>query len=58
MKHSPPHNVPVFGLTRKSTGLTPAHIGLIKLLAARAVADYLREVESGAVGGTTTNVGH
>lgn len=35
-----------FGLTRTSTGLTDAHVGLIKMLAARAVADFLREVEA------------
>ena len=37
---------PGFGLTRTSTGLTDAHIGLIKMLAARAVEEYLREVEA------------
>lgn len=37
---------PGFGLTRKSTGLTPAHTELIKMLAARAVRDYLAEVEA------------
>lgn len=31
------------GLTRKSTGLTDAHIELIKLLAAKAVEQYERE---------------
>lgn len=36
-------------LTRYSTGLTPAHIELVKMLAAIAVEDYLREVEAGAV---------
>ncbi|MDP3089633.1 MAG: hypothetical protein Q8N04_03075 [Nitrospira sp.] len=35
-----------FGLTRASTGLTNAHVGLIKMLAARAVADYLCEAEA------------
>ncbi len=29
--------------------LTPAHIELVKMLAAIAVEDYLREVEAGAV---------
>lgn len=33
-------------LQRKSTGLTPAHKGLIRLLAEIAVADYLRELEA------------
>lgn len=33
-------------LARKTTGLTPAHVELIKLLAARAVADYLRECDA------------
>lgn len=33
-------------LTRKSTGLTDAHIELIKMLAAKAVEQYLREMES------------
>ncbi len=36
-------------LTRHSTGLTPAHVELVKMLAAIAVEDYLREVEAGAV---------
>lgn len=39
------------GLTRQSTGLSEAHRELIKLLAAKAVAEYLRESEmmTGAV---------
>ena len=32
-------------LTRKTTGLTPAHIGLLKLLAAIAVDEYVQEIE-------------
>lgn len=35
-------------LTRYSTGLTPAHIELVKMLAAIAVEDYLRGIEAGA----------
>ncbi len=35
------------GLTRHSTGLSPAHIELVKMLSAIAVEDYLREVEAG-----------
>ena len=35
-------------LTRHSTGLTPAHIELVKMLAAIAVEDYLRGIEAGA----------
>ena len=34
------------GLTRTSSGLSPAHIELIRLLAAKAVEDYLAEGES------------
>lgn len=34
-----------FGITSHSTGLTPAHRELIKLLAAVAVKNYLAEVE-------------
>lgn len=34
-------------LTHHSTGLSPAHIELVKMLAAIAVKDYLREVEAG-----------
>ena len=34
-------------LHRKSTGLTEAHVALIKMLAAIAVKDYLAEVEAG-----------
>lgn len=32
-----------------SGGLTPAHVELVKMLAAIAVEDYLREIEAGAV---------
>ena len=48
MKMPPPHAPLAAGLTRRSTGLSPAHIELIKLLAARAVNDYLRGIEAGA----------
>ena len=34
------------GLTRQSVGLSPAHVELIKLLAQRAVEQYLAEVEA------------
>ena len=33
-------------LSRRSTGLSPAHSALIKLLAERAIDEYLREVEA------------
>ena len=33
-------------LQRKSTGLLPAHVALIRLLAAVAVENYLRECEA------------
>ena len=33
-------------LTRRTTGLSPAHVELIKLLAEIAVQDYLRESDS------------
>lgn len=33
-------------LTRHSTSLSPAHIELVKMLAAIAVKDYLREIEA------------
>ena len=46
MNRPPPHASPSDGLTRHSTGLSPAHIELIKLLAAIAVEDYLRESET------------
>jgi hypothetical protein len=35
-----------FGLSRRTTGLTPAHIELIKLLAKIAVENYLAETDS------------
>ncbi|MCG3776863.1 MAG: hypothetical protein JW395_3734 [Nitrospira sp.] len=47
MNRPPPHAPPALGLTRRSTSLSPAHVELIKLLAAIAVADYMREMESG-----------
>lgn len=34
------------GITRRASGLTPAHFELVKLLAQRAVEDYLAEVEA------------
>lgn len=37
---------PTYGLTRQSQGLSPAHRELIKLLAQKAVNDYLAESES------------
>lgn len=33
-------------LTRRSTGLSPAHVEFVKMLAEIAVADYLREIEA------------
>ena len=36
-------------LTRHSTGLSPAHTQLVKMLAAIAVEDYLAKIEAGAV---------
>lgn len=47
MNRPPPHAPLALGLTRRSTGLSPAHVELIKLLAQIAVADSLREVEAG-----------
>lgn len=35
-----------FGLVSKSTGLSPAHIALIKLLAKMDVENYSREMEA------------
>jgi len=46
MNRPPPHASPSSGLVRKSTGLTAAHVELIKMLAAIAVEDYLRETEA------------
>jgi hypothetical protein len=42
-------------LTRRSSGLTPAHKALIRLLAEAAVRDYLAEVEAEA---HTTHADH
>jgi hypothetical protein len=44
MKHPCSHAS--FGLTRRSSGLSPAHVALIKLLAEVAVANYLREINA------------
>ena len=46
MKHPGPNALLASGLTRRSVGLTPAHVALIRMLAAVAVEDYLREIES------------
>ena len=40
---------PINAITRHSTGLTPAHVSLIRMLAAVAVEDFLRENESDEV---------
>jgi hypothetical protein len=41
------------GLVRTSSGLSPAHVALIKMLAAKAVHEYLAEVEPGEAMQTT-----
>ena len=46
MRSQPPQTSPASGLTRASTGLLPAHVALIKLLAGIAVENYLAEVEA------------
>jgi hypothetical protein len=47
MKTPPTHAPFASGaLTRHSTGLTPAHVELIQLLAKVAVENYLAEVEA------------
>jgi hypothetical protein len=43
MTHRP---LTAFGLSRRSTDLTEAHKQLIKLLAAKAVQDYLAETDA------------
>lgn len=37
---------PTYGLTRQSLGLSPAQVALIKLLAQKAVNDYLAETDA------------
>lgn len=44
MRRTPPSSA--FGLSRTSTGLTTAHRELIRLLAERAVQQYLDETEA------------
>ena len=41
-----PHPPRAFGVTRRSSGLSPAHIELIKMLAAKAVDDFFAETEA------------
>lgn len=48
MNRPPSHASLAAGLTRRTTGLLPAHVELIKMLAAIAVEEYLREIEAGA----------
>jgi len=49
----PPHASLASGLFRNSTGLTAAHVELIKMLAAAAVENFLRESEAQATGSPT-----
>ncbi len=45
--NNPPTHVPfTSGLSRTSSGLSPAHRELIKMLAAKPVEDFLAESES------------
>jgi hypothetical protein len=46
MNRPPTHTPLASGLSRNSTGLTSAHVALIRMLAAVAVEDYLCEIES------------
>ncbi len=45
MNHAPPHASLASGLTRTGSGLSAAHVALIKMLAEVAVEDFLRENE-------------
>ena len=52
MNKPPTHASLASGLSRRSVGLSPAHIALIKLLAEIDVEHYLREYAMAEVDGT------
>jgi len=53
MSRLPPHvSLAADGITRRSSGLSPAHRRLIELLAAVAVENYLRECDMAEAEGT------
>lgn len=46
MSRPPTHVLSATGLTRTRIGLSPGHRELLRLLAARAVEDYLAEIDA------------